>query len=752
MAGVGSLIGGVAAAGASIIAGVSVFGLGVLGTGLLVGVVTAGFAFLDAALSPSSSAPGFDTGPNFQSTAGRTSQIRQAIAPRRIIYGEARVSGPLVYVTTTQDNKMLHLVIALAGHEIESIDDIIMNDTIIRDHELDGSGNVIGSGFYSGHARIKKHLGTAAQVADADLVAEVPEWTTNHKLSEIAYLYIRLEYDQDTYPTGIPAISCWVKGKKILDTRDSITRWSPNPALVLRDYLTETKFGLSAAASEIDDTFTDSAANVCDEMVLTEDIAIGVSFFNVDTTLDKWNLTTVEPSTSLQTGDRGQMTTTDTLPTGLSLATDYFVIVAERRDSRAALPALPDAAAIKFATTYANALAGTQIDLTDQGVGTHTFTKKAEPRFTANGFFESGETPIQTIENILSSMGGRVSNTGGTWRIRSGAFVTPTLIFDETDMRGALSVQTRHPRRVRFNAVRGVYASPLNSGIPTDFPVVTNATYLTADNGERLWLDRNLPFTSRTHTAQRLAKIELERHRQEITVAFPVNLAGLQVEVGDTVNIDNTRMGWTGKDFEVVTWALVVEQDDDGAPLLGVDLGLRETASEVFDWASGEETQVDPAPNTTLPDPFTVATPTGLSVSSQQILTATGDETFRALVTWDLPSDIHVLEGGRHELQWRASADSPPNWNPSWRVDGDQTNAFIYMLEKGVDYDVRLRAINHMGVHSGFIQQLNFTVTSPSGAQAFLDYGEASAAVTENLDYGQASAAVTTNLDYGEAS
>ena len=737
MAGAGALIGGAVAAGVSILAGVSVLGLGVLGTGLLIGAATIGFAFLNAASTPSSSAPGFDTGPEFQSTAGRTSQIRQAIAARRIIYGEARVSGPLVYVTTTQDNKMLHLVIALAGHEIESIDDIMFNDVMIHASELDGSGNVIGSGFYSGHVRIKKHLGASTQVADADLVSEVAEWTTNHRLREIAYLYVRLEWDLDTYPTGIPSISCWVKGKKVLDTRDSVTRWSPNAALILRDYLTDAKFGMGTASSEIDDTFTDSAANVCDEMVLTEDISGEIlNFVIADDLLGIIGDTQLE----WQTGDRVQLTTTGSLPTGLAVSTDYFVIVVERQSPRV----------IQLASTYVLALAGTAIDFSGSASGTNTAIKKAEPRYTANGFFQSGETPAQTIENILSSMGGRVSNTGGTWRIRAGAFVTPTLTFDETDMRGPLSVQTRHPRRVRFNAVHGVYASPLNSGIPTDFPPVINATYLSADNSERLWLDRNLPFTSRTHTAQRLAKIELERHRQEISVLLPVNLTGLQLEVGDTVNIDNTRMGWTGKDFEVVTWALVVEQDDDGAPLLGVDLGLRETASAVYDWASGEETQVDPAPNTNLPDPFTVATPTGLAVSSQQILTGTGDETFRALVTWDLPTDSQVLNGGRHELQWKESADA--NYNPSWRVDGSQTNAFIYMLEKGVNYDVRLRAINHLGVRSGFIQQLNFTVTSPSGADTLLDYGEASEAVTVNLDYGQASDAVTVNLDYGEAS
>ena len=66
----------------------------------------------------------------------------------------------------------------------------------------------------------------------------------------------------------------------------------------------------------------------------------------------------------LTTGLKGQLTTTDTLPAGLSLLTDYFIIVV-------------DADTVKFATTLANALAGTDVDITDAGTGTHTFTPTA---------------------------------------------------------------------------------------------------------------------------------------------------------------------------------------------------------------------------------------------------------------------------------------------------------------------------------------------------------------------------------------
>lgn len=76
---------------------------------------------------------------------------------------------------------------------------------------------------------------------------------------------------------------------------------------------------------------------------------------NVGTGPDTFAIT----SHKFQVGDSVQLTTTDTLPSGLSLATTYYVIVSSSND-------------IQFATSYANALAGTQIDLTSQGVGTHT--------------------------------------------------------------------------------------------------------------------------------------------------------------------------------------------------------------------------------------------------------------------------------------------------------------------------------------------------------------------------------------------
>lgn len=63
----------------------------------------------------------------------------------------------------------------------------------------------------------------------------------------------------------------------------------------------------------------------------------------------------------LVTGTVGQFTTSNALPTGLSTSTNYFVIRVT-------------ANTVKFATSLANALAGTALTISDAGTGNQTFT------------------------------------------------------------------------------------------------------------------------------------------------------------------------------------------------------------------------------------------------------------------------------------------------------------------------------------------------------------------------------------------
>lgn len=98
---------------------------------------------------------------------------------------------------------------------------------------------------------------------------------------------------------------------------------------------------------------------------------------------------TVTASPELKTGRKIRLTTTGTLPTGLALATDYYLIVI-------------DSTHIKLATSEANALAGTAIDITAQGSGTNTATNTLDTYALGDhGGAQKHSHPLSSIGQAL---------------------------------------------------------------------------------------------------------------------------------------------------------------------------------------------------------------------------------------------------------------------------------------------------------------------------------------------------------------
>jgi len=668
--------------------------------------------------------------------------LREPTVARRLVYGEKRVGGVLAFMGTTSDGKFLHMVIAVAAHEIEGFEAVLLDDYPIYPDDLNGSGEVT-RGRYDNLVRVKTHLGTDGQTVDTDLDSEVSEITSDFRLRGVAYLYIRLEHDADVFPTQIPNVSAYIRGKKVTDTRSSTTIYSQNSALAVRDYLvtTTTDGGAGFDTSEVDDTFVTTAANVCDEFVAVQDV--GVTVKSVDSTDDF--LAFNDKILKFQTGDRVQVTTTGTLPGGIAAVTDYYVIVRHRVGSD------DHDTEIKLATSYLNAVAGTQINITSVGSGTHTVTKKAEPRYVAAGVIDTAQKPSQHIRELLSSMAGQMAAPGGVFKMWAGAWVAPTVTLDESDLRGPIKFQTKQSRRVRFNAVKGVYSSPLNIDVPADFPAVTNLTYETED-GERLWGELDLAYTVRPHQAQRIGKIALERMRQQIAGEIPVSLVGMLFQPGDTVNLTIDKYGWSAKTFEIVNWRFDSQKDDAGTPVLGILLSVRETAAAIFDWNSGEETSVDPAPDTNLPNPFVVANPTGLAVTTLEFLTETGTRLYKLDLTWTAPLDGFVTNGGQIEIQFKKSADA--DFLPSFFVDGSVEMVTIPAdVQFGVNYDVQIRSVNSLGARrrpTAWTQIFGYTVGAPgAGAVAQFDDGLIVDQAVSFVEMGSIGATVELDLDDG---
>lgn len=227
-------------------------------------------------------------------SSNRSLMIRQPITSREIVYGSTKKSGAILFMETSDNNKRLHIIVQVASHEIQSFDTVYFNDEALtlsssivgndengiprlyptspskysKDSEYTKLPSLVGSGLSLRKAvEIQTFSGTDTQLSPSDLVGQVSDWTTDHRLRGIAYIYAQLDYNPDTFPNGIPNISAEIKGKKVFDFRDSSTAFSSNPALCIFDYLSDTKLGLGISRDNIDTASFTTMANLCDENV-----------------------------------------------------------------------------------------------------------------------------------------------------------------------------------------------------------------------------------------------------------------------------------------------------------------------------------------------------------------------------------------------------------------------------------------------------------------------------------------------------
>jgi hypothetical protein len=180
-----------------------------------------------------------------------------------VVYGVRRIEGTLVYISTNDapggdPNEFLYLVYALCEGEVEQIleADVLIDDLPVTDARFNYTDS-INTAIYGG---------TDGQTADTMLINETADWTADHKLSGIAYIRVRLKWDRKAF-NNIPVVSALVYGKKVYDPRTATTAYSTNPALCIRDYLTNTRYGKGLAAGLIDDTAISAAADFYDTTV-----------------------------------------------------------------------------------------------------------------------------------------------------------------------------------------------------------------------------------------------------------------------------------------------------------------------------------------------------------------------------------------------------------------------------------------------------------------------------------------------------
>lgn len=213
----------------------------------------------------------------------RLSNIVATDEPMRIIYGRVRVGGLVAYRNNQQieDNSVSHIVIVWCAHRVDAVLNHFIDGDEIVDADIDGAGNVT-AGKFAAKTSIRRYDGTQF-AADPMLMDAFSEWSSNHIGQQRSYSAIRLTRDEVLFPNGIPdRIQALIRGRRVYDPRQDSTvggsgpqqvtlpatwTWSNNPALCLRDYLTDSLLGMGVPSSFIDPVHLSTAANLCEELV-----------------------------------------------------------------------------------------------------------------------------------------------------------------------------------------------------------------------------------------------------------------------------------------------------------------------------------------------------------------------------------------------------------------------------------------------------------------------------------------------------
>ncbi len=439
--------------------------------------------------------------------ADRNVMVRGTQEPRRIIYGQAATSGPLMFLGTSgTDNKELYFGIALAAHECESYVSVLYdNDEIaladISDINASPAGDgLVNAGTFANIAYARVHLGSDTQAADSMLTSKFSLlWTSNHRGRGITYIISRhdlIDGSTTPYEAGPPSnIRVVLKGKRVYDPRKDSTQtdipgsgshrvndpttweWSDTPPLCVADYLIDTKNGPGWSTDQIDYVGLADEADYCEELV-------------------------------------------DVPP--------------------AASPA------------------------------------NTEKRFTCNGVLFTTEDYGVNVENLLSSMNGRMYKRNGKWRIKAGRYVAPdsSLAINEDWLRGGMEIETGPQGDARYNTVRASYFDEERQHQVTSMLEVTNSGYVSRDNGEKKYRTLSLPMTKSETEAQRLAFQILHQSNNLKTVVYPANYRGTKIPIGETLTVDDSELSWSGKVFRCVGHKI--------GEFSGVDLVLREETSTAY--------------------------------------------------------------------------------------------------------------------------------------------------------------------------
>jgi len=290
-----------------------------------------------------------------------------------------------------------------------------------------------------------------------------------------------------------------------------------------------------------------------------------------------------------------------------------------------------------------------------------------QKRYTLNGRLSTGADPEANMRAIVDAMLGKVSDSGGRYRIFAGSWRAPEFVIAKEDWLKIDAIQTTAPRNEsRFNGVVCYIVNPARNWQRVETYRRFSSTYQSSDGGERIWIETEQPLCTNEYEGQRKADFILRQSRNGIVVAGSLPPRFLKLRMWDNVTLDFDELGWVSKTFTVsgmrlsptgsVDVVLTEEQESDWADLLASDYNAPSTATL-------------PTTNPTVPSApqnFTVTPQFGnLLIQFDEPVVrpaATNYRLVRAVQSLATPTNTVVWEGTSRRFLHETDPRSPYYW------------------------------------------------------------------------------------------
>ena len=323
--------------------------------------------------------------------------------------------------------------------------------------------------------------------------------------------------------------------------------------------------------------------------------------------------------------------------------------------------------------------------------------------FDNNTVLDVSKSIIDNVKILLSGMQGQLVYAQGVYKLIIERDYTTSYAFTEDNILSNISI-VGEKRKDRFNRVIATFTNPEKNWQKDqiEYPEAGSSVYTTLKNEDAGFeLEKRLALDTVTniYQARNIAYTALYRSRNQLKASFLATVDALQVAVGDIVTVTHSSLGWSAKKFRVMGLRL--------EPTGNVGVSLYEHDATIYSWNEGAEV-VAPA-GTTLPDPFTVGavSESTITVASSEAINDNGSSYQRFVISWTEPNDNFISE---YIVQLKESDSS------DWKIQArsDEPPVYVNSVVSGVDYNIRIKSVNSLGVSSAWTYSIDESSTTES--------------------------------------